>query len=203
MTPWCSSYRSFRPRRIAIVSSTLGSPTSTGWNRRSRAASFSMYFLYSSSVVAPMARSSPLASFGFSMFDASTAPCAAPAPTIVCSSSMKRMIVACRLVDLLQYRLQPVLELAPVLRPGEERAEIEGEDLLVLQRLRHVALLDPLRQPFHDGRLSDARLADDDGVVLRAPRQHLHHPPDLVVAPDDRVELPLFRLGGEVPAIPL
>ena len=51
-----------------------------------------MYLRYSSSVVAPIARSSPRASIGLSMFAASTAPSAAPAPTIVCSSSMKRMV---------------------------------------------------------------------------------------------------------------
>ena len=74
------------------MSATDGSPTKTGWKRRSSAASFSMCLRYSSSVVAPIARSSPRASIGFSMFAASTAPSAAPAPTIVCSSSMKRMI---------------------------------------------------------------------------------------------------------------
>ena len=51
-----------------------------------------MCFLYSSSVVAPTARSSPRASIGLSRLAASTAPSAAPAPTIVCSSSMNRMI---------------------------------------------------------------------------------------------------------------
>ncbi len=75
-----------------MVSSTLGSFTSTGWNRRSRAGSFSTCLRYSSSVVAPMARSSPRASMGFSMLPASTDPSAAPAPTTVCSSSMKVMI---------------------------------------------------------------------------------------------------------------
>ena len=74
------------------MSSTDGSPTSTGWKRRSSAASFSMCLRYSSSVVAPTARSSPRASIGLSRLAASTAPSAAPAPTIVCSSSMKRMI---------------------------------------------------------------------------------------------------------------
>ena len=73
------------------MSATDGSPTSTGWKRRSSAASFSMCLRYSSSVVAPTARSSPRASIGLSMFAASTAPSAAPAPTIVCSSSMKRI----------------------------------------------------------------------------------------------------------------
>ena len=64
----------------------------TGWKRRSRAASFSMCLRYSSEVVAPMACSSPRARAGLSMLPASMAPSAAPAPTMVCSSSMKRMI---------------------------------------------------------------------------------------------------------------
>src|SRR5256714_820366 len=75
-----------------MVSCTEGSSTSTGGKRRSGAASFSMCLRYSSSVVAPTARSSPRASIGLSMLPASTAPSAAPAPTIVCSSSMKTMI---------------------------------------------------------------------------------------------------------------
>ena len=69
----------------------MGSFTIIGWKRLSRAASFSTCFLYSSSVVAPMACSSPLASAGLSMLDASIEPSAAPAPTSVCISSMKRM----------------------------------------------------------------------------------------------------------------
>ena len=76
---------------MAIAPSVLGSPTSTGWKRRSSAASFSMCLRYSSSVVAPTARSSPRASMGLSRLAASTAPSAAPAPTMVCSSSMNRI----------------------------------------------------------------------------------------------------------------
>ena len=51
-----------------------------------------MCLRYSSSVVAPTQRSSPRESSGFSRLAASTAPSAAPAPTIVCSSSMNRMM---------------------------------------------------------------------------------------------------------------
>ena len=111
-----------------MVSSTLGSPTSTGWKRRSRAASFSMCLRYSSRVVAPMQRSSPRASAGFSMLAASAAPSAAPAPTIVCSSSMKRITLALRLGDLAQHRLQAVLELAAVLGAGDHRADVERDE---------------------------------------------------------------------------
>ena len=61
-----------------------------GWNLRSRAASFSIYFLYSSMVVAPISCSSPLAREGFRMLLASMAPSAPPAPMIVWISSMNR-----------------------------------------------------------------------------------------------------------------
>ena len=76
-----------------MVSSTVGSSIITGWKRRSSAASFSMYFLYSSRVVAPMQCNSPRASIGLSRLPASIAPSVLPAPTIVCNSSMKRMIL--------------------------------------------------------------------------------------------------------------
>ena len=57
-----------------MVSSTVGSLTMTGWKRRSRAASFSIYWRYSSSVVAPMQCSSPRASIGFKRLPASMLP---------------------------------------------------------------------------------------------------------------------------------
>ena len=76
-----------------MVSSTVGSATSTCWKRRSSAGSFSIRSRYSSSVVAPTIRSSPRASIGLSMLPASMAESPpAPAPTTVCSSSMKVMI---------------------------------------------------------------------------------------------------------------
>ena len=74
-----------------MVSSTLGSPTITGWKRRSRAASRSMCLRYSSRVVAPMHCNSPLARAGLRIFAASMAPSAAPAPIRVCTSSITKM----------------------------------------------------------------------------------------------------------------
>ncbi len=50
-----------------------------------------MCLRYSSTVVAPMQCSSPRASAGFSIWPASIAPSAFPAPISVCSSSMKRI----------------------------------------------------------------------------------------------------------------
>ena len=51
-----------------------------------------MCFLYSSKVVAPIQCISPLARAGLSIFEASIAPSAEPAPTIVCNSSINKMI---------------------------------------------------------------------------------------------------------------
>ena len=51
-----------------------------------------MYLRYSSSVVAPIQCNSPLASIGFNIFPASIDPSVLPAPTIVCSSSINRII---------------------------------------------------------------------------------------------------------------
>ena len=52
-----------------------------------------MYLRYSSTVVAPISLSSPRASIGFRRFPASMAPSVFPAPTMLCSSSMNRMIL--------------------------------------------------------------------------------------------------------------
>ncbi len=108
---------------------------STGWKRRSSAGSFSMFLRYSSSVVAPITWSSPRASAGLSMFEASIEPSAAPAPTTVCSSSMKRIRSSAR-PDLVDHRLQPLLELAAVLRAGDHPGEVERDDAVARRASR-------------------------------------------------------------------
>jgi hypothetical protein len=52
--------------------------------KRSKAASFSIYFWYSSRVVAPIVCNSPRAKAGFKIFEASIAPSAPPAPRHGC-----------------------------------------------------------------------------------------------------------------------
>ena len=108
--------------------------------------------------------------------------------------------LALGVLDLGEDGLQPLLELAAVLRPGEQRADVERPDALALQALGHVAGDDPLREPLRDRGLADSGLADQHGVVLRAAREHLDHAPDLLVAADHRVELALLRRLGQVAA---
>jgi hypothetical protein len=100
--------------------------------------------------------------------------------------------------DLLEDLLQALLEVTAVAAAGDQRAEVEGVELLVLEGLGHSAAHDVLREALDDGRLADAGLTDEDRVVLGAAREHLHDPLDLLLAPDDRVELALAGRGGEV-----
>ena len=105
--------------------------------------------------------------------------------------------------DLLQHRLQPVLEFTSVLRAGDHCRQVECDHASVLQSLGHVAGDDPLREPLGDRGLADARLADQDGVVLRPAREDLDHAADLIIAPDHRVELALRRRVGQIAAVAL
>ena len=98
--------------------------------------------------------------------------------------------LAVRVGQLLEDGLETLLELAAVLGAGQHGADVQRHQRLVAQPLRYVAVHDALRQPLRDGRLPHPRLADEHGVVLGAAAEHLHHPPDLLVAADDGVELP-------------
>src|SRR3569623_1197477 len=145
--PWCSSYFSLRPRRIEMVSSTVGSLTNTGWKRRASAASFSTSLRYSSSDVAPTQRCTPPA------------------------------------------------------RAGDQGAEVERQQRLALQRLRHVAVDDTDGKTLSDGRLADARLADQHRVVLGTAAEDLDGAANLLVAADDRIQLAVAHRLGEVTGI--
>ncbi len=161
---------------MAMVSATVGSPTMTGWKRRSRAGSFSMCFRYSSSVVAPITCSSPRASGGLSMLLASTAPSAAPAPTMVCSSSMKVMYLPSLSVSSLTTALSRSSNSPRNLAPAS-RAPMSSE---TSSRFRSDSGTSPFTmrwaRPFDDGGLSHAGLADQHRIVLGPAGEHLHAP---------------------------
>ena len=106
--------------------------------------------------------------------------------------------LAVGLGDLLEHGLEPLLELAAVLRARDHRAEVERDQPLAAQALGHVALDDAPREAFDDRGLADARIADEHRVVLRATRQHLDDAADLLVATDHRVDAALPRVLGEV-----
>ena len=109
--------------------------------------------------------------------------------------------LAVRLRDLLEHRLQALLELTAVLRTREQAAEVEGHDALVLETLRHVAGGDAIGEALRDRGLAHAGLADEHGVVLAAPREDLDHAADLGVAADDRIELLRLGVRGEIAGV--
>ena len=78
-----------------------------------------------------------------------------------------------------------------------------ADDLLVLESFRHVTADDALREPFDDRGLADAGLADEHGIVLRPPREHLDDAAHFLVAPDHRIELAAPRQLGQVAAVAL
>ena len=176
-----------------MVSSTDGSPTNTGWKRRASAASFSMCLRYSSSVVAPMQCSLPRASSGLIRLEASIEPSARPAPIRLCSSSMNRMTCPWAASTSFSTAFSRSSNSPRYFDPATNAPRSSAEQLLALQRLRHVAVDDAQRKALDDGGLADAGLADQHGVVLGAARQHLDGAADLLVAPDHRIEFSLAR----------
>ena len=95
--------------------------------------------------------------------------------------------------DLLEHRLEALLELAAVLGAGDHRAR-SSEMRRLFFRLSGTSPSTMRRaRPSTMAVLPTPGLADEHGVVLGAPGEHLDDAADLVVAADDRVEL---ALGG-------
>ena len=103
-----------------------------------------------------------------------------------------------RVLDVVEHGLEPFLEFAAVLGAGHHRAQVQADDGLVAQALGYVAGDDALGQTFHDRGLADAGLADQHRVVLGATGEHLHDAANLVVPPDNRVELAFAGALGQV-----
>ena len=108
--------------------------------------------------------------------------------------------LAVGLLDLVEHRLEALLELAAELGAGDHGREIECDETLVLQALGHVALGDTSGETLGDGGLADAGLTDEHRVVLGPTGQDLDGAPDLVVAPDDGIETTVTGGLGEVRA---
>src|SRR5215210_1510165 len=106
--------------------------------------------------------------------------------------------LALRRLDLLEHGLEPLLELAAILRAREQGADVESDHAAVAQGLRDVAGDDPLCEALDDRGLADAWVADQYGVVLGAAREDLDDPADLLVSADHRVELAALGLGGQI-----
>ena len=101
----------------------------------------------------------------------------------------------------IEHRLEPLLELTAELGACDQRSHVERQQALVLQALGHLAVDDALGQTLYDCGLSDTGFTDQHRVVLGPPLQHLHRPPDLIVAPDHRVEFALLGSLSQVDGV--
>ncbi len=104
-------------------------------------------------------------------------------------------------LDFLEDGLEALFELAAELGTGDQGAHVERDDAAILEAFGDVAAHDALGETFDDGRLADAGLADQDGVVLGAAREDLDDAANFFVAADDGVEFAFAGGGGEVAAI--
>ena len=103
--------------------------------------------------------------------------------------------------DLLQHGLQTFLELAAILCAGQHRTKIERNQPLGFESLGYVPGCNALCKSFHDRGLPDTGFTDEDGVVLRATRQHLHYPTNFFIPPDNGVDLSGTRACSEIDAV--
>ena len=94
--------------------------------------------------------------------------------------------------------LESLLKLALILRSGNQRPHVKGVKLLVPKVLRHIAPHDTAGKALGDGGLADARLTDQDRVILRPAAEYLQHTPYLIVPTDHRVELALASRRHEI-----
>ena len=98
------------------------------------------------------------------------------------------------LLERVDDRLEALFEIAAEFGAREERAHVEREDARRCERLGHLLFVDAQRDAFDDGRLADARVADEERVVLAAAREDLDGALDLVLAADERIDVTLRRL---------
>ena len=98
----------------------------------------------------------------------------------------------------LDHGLEPLLEIAAKTGARQQRAHVERENLHVLERGGHVAVMDREREPLGERGLAHARLADEHRIVLAPAQQDMNRALDLVLAPDQRIDLSLCRALGEV-----
>ena len=102
--------------------------------------------------------------------------------------------------DFVHDGLDALFELAAIFCAGDHHRQIEHDDSPIVQNLRHGAGDDHLGQALDDGRLADARFAQQNRVVLLPAAENLDDAFDFVLAADDRIELPLAGQFGQIAA---
>src|SRR5215813_5221386 len=94
--------------------------------------------------------------------------------------------------------LQAFFELSAIFCARHDQADIERKNSLVLEKRRNLSGDDSLRESLDDGGLAHTGLADQHGIVFRAPAKNLNDTFDLSVAPNQRIEAVVRSVLGQV-----
>jgi hypothetical protein len=100
-----------------------------------------------------------------------------------------------------EQRVHALLEIAAVLRAGQHRGERQLDHAQRAHLFGRVLARALLGEPFDDRGLSDAGVADEHRVGLALSQQDARYELDLVVSPDDVIELRRARERAEVTAV--
>ena len=126
------------------MSSTVGSSISTFWKRRSRAASFSRYLRYSSSVVATDAMQFTARKCRFKHIAGIHGALGLARANHGVQFVDEQDDLAFLLGEVAQYRFQTFLEFATELGTSDKRAHVERQNAFAAQTFRHLIVDDAL-----------------------------------------------------------
>ncbi len=104
-------------------------------------------------------------------------------------------------LQLVQHRLQPLLEVAAIAGAGQQRAHVERPDRGIFQHFWNFALHDFAGQAFCDGGFADAGIAHIERVVLGPAAENLDRALHFAFAADQRVDFAGRRLVVQIDAI--
>ncbi len=102
------------------------------------------------------------------------------------------------LADFVHNPLEPLLEIAPVARSGDDRSDVQRNEPAVLQGRGDFARGDADRDALHDGGFAHSGVSDEHRVVLFPSAENLYDPHNLVLTPHDRVKPVLARRRRKV-----
>ena len=106
-----------------------------------------------------------------------------------------------QLLDLFNEALHAAFKLAAELGAGHQGRQIQQVDLLILELIGNVFLHNPLGQTFRNGRLANAGLADEAGIVLLPPVENLDNALRLHLPAHNPVQAAAAGLPGQIQAV--
>ena len=92
-------------------------------------------------------------------------------------------------LNFFQHSLQTFLKFASIFSSGYQSSHIQSKNFLVLQCFRHISCHDSLGKTFYGCSFTNARLTNENRVVLGLTGKDSDHITDLAVSSDNRIKL--------------